>query len=99
MPMTPTFKDYIQKISMFDNSNTKKEGCNCTYMLKDGFVFMFAYIGSEGYMLNCEFREGKTHSYEGICDFLGVCIRHIKLTLDVSVEDIMEICHMHGTCE
>lgn len=65
MPLTPTYKDYIPVDIDMNNSTTKK-GCNCTYKICDGFAPMFAYFGSEGYMLNCEFREGKQHSEVGI---------------------------------
>lgn len=88
MPLTPTYKDYIPvdiDVSPFDNSNTKKEGCNCTYKICDGFAPMFAYFGSEGYMLNCEFREGKQHSQAGTKEFLEECITRIQKVTDKKV--------------
>jgi hypothetical protein len=86
--LTPTFKKYIPfdiDVSPFDNSNTKKEGCNCTYKLHDGFAPMFGYLGSEGYLIGTEFREGKQHSQAGTKDFLKVCIDRIRQVTDQPV--------------
>ena len=49
-------------VSCFDNSSTKKEGVSRTYRKVDGYAPIFAYLGQEGYLLNCELREGKQHS-------------------------------------
>ncbi|MCP3921080.1 MAG: IS1380 family transposase [Desulfobacterales bacterium] len=56
--------------SPFDNSKSKKEGVSRTYKKFDGFHPIFSYIGNEGYMLNCELREGKQHCQNGTPDFL-----------------------------
>lgn len=45
-----------------DNSNRKKEGVSRTYKLFDGYSPMFSYIGSSGFILNNQLREGHSHS-------------------------------------
>jgi len=57
--------------SPFNNSKSKKEGVSRTYKNFDGFHPIFCYIGREGYMLNCELREGKQHCKEGTPEFLS----------------------------
>ncbi|MDR1635826.1 MAG: IS1380 family transposase, partial [Treponema sp.] len=42
--------------SVLDNSKTKKEGVSRTYQGYDGYHPIFAYLGKEGYMLDCELR-------------------------------------------
>jgi hypothetical protein len=51
--------------SPLDNSNSHKEGVSWTYKQFDGYHPIFSYIGSEGYMLSCELREGKQHCQNG----------------------------------
>lgn len=53
-----------------DNSKTKKEGVSRTYKGFDGMAPMMAYIGSQGYMINCELREGKQHCQNHTPEFL-----------------------------
>ena len=38
---------------------------------------MFAYVGTEGYMLECELREGKQHCQNGTPDFLKQCLQRL----------------------
>lgn len=57
-------------VSPFDNSGTKKEGVSRTYKGCDGYAPIFAYVGTEGYLANCELREGKQHCQKGTSDFL-----------------------------
>lgn len=57
-------------VSPFINEKCCKEGVSKTYKLKDGFAPIFAYIGTEGYLLACEFREGKQHCQKGTLNFL-----------------------------
>lgn len=47
-------------VTPFDNSKTKKQGVSRTYKGYDGYAPIMAYIGTEGYLVNCELREGKT---------------------------------------
>lgn len=57
-------------VSPFDNSGSHKEGVGRTYKGDDGYAPNFAYIGNEGYMLNCELRPGTQHCQKGTPDFL-----------------------------
>jgi len=64
-------------VSPFDNSKTKKEGVSRTYKGMDGYSPIFAYIGTEGYLVNSELREGKQHCQKGtpafLCQTLKLC--------------------------
>lgn len=64
--------------SPFDNSKSKKEGVSRTYKQFDGYHPIFSYIGREGYMLNCELREGKQHCQKGTPAFLKHTLELIK---------------------
>lgn len=46
-------------VTPMDNSKSKKEGVSRTYKGFDGYAPMMAYIGTEGYAINFELREGK----------------------------------------
>lgn len=48
-------------VTPFDNSKTKKEGVSRTYKGYDGYAPIMAYIGTEGYLINAQLREGKQH--------------------------------------
>lgn len=56
-------------VTPFDNSNSKKEGVSRTYKNRDGFAPLLAYIGLEGYVLDCELRPGSQHSQKGAPEF------------------------------
>ena len=56
--------------SMMDNSKTKKEGVSRTYQGYDGYQPIFAYVGKEGYMLDCELRPGSQHCQKGTPEFI-----------------------------
>lgn len=62
-------------VSPFDNSNTKKEGVSYTYKGYTGYSPIFAYLGNEGYMMNCELREGRQHCQKGTVRFLRETFR------------------------
>jgi hypothetical protein len=53
-----------------DNSKSGKEGVSRTYQGYDGFHPIFAYIGKEGYMLDCELRPGSQHCQKGTVEFI-----------------------------
>lgn len=71
--------DYLQvdfDVTPFDNSNSSKEGVSWTYKKFMGFAPMITYIGTVGYMLNNEFREGKSHSNcKGTADYISETIK------------------------
>lgn len=64
-------------VTPFDNSKTKKEGVSRTYKGYDGYAPIMAYIGTEGYLINAELREGRQHCQCNTPDFLretiGLC--------------------------
>jgi hypothetical protein len=53
-----------------DNSKTKKEGVSRTYRGFDGYHPIMAYVGKEGYLLDCELRPGSQHCQKGTVDFI-----------------------------
>ncbi len=57
-------------VSILDNTGSHKEGVSRTYMGTDGYAPIFSYIGSEGYMLDCELRPGSQHCQKETPDFL-----------------------------
>ena len=73
-------------VSAFDNSKTHKEGVSRTYKKVDGYAPIFAYLGQEGYLINCELREGKQHSEKGFPAFLQ---QTLKLTRRVTEEKLL----------
>lgn len=58
-------------VAPMDNSDTKKEGVSYTYKKFTGYAPIFAYLGSPGFMLNNELREGSSHcNCEGTKEWL-----------------------------
>ena len=57
-------------VTPFDNSKTMKQGVSRTYKGFDGYAPMMAYLGTEGFMVNTELREGKQHSQAHTPEFL-----------------------------
>jgi hypothetical protein len=57
-------------VTVMDNSGSNKEEVGRTYKCNDGFASMNAYIGTHGYLLNCELRPGVQHSQKGMDKFL-----------------------------
>lgn len=60
------------------NPGCKKEGIARTYHQIDGYAPIFAYLGSEGYMLANELRIGSQHSENGAVEFLRRCLEQVK---------------------
>ena len=87
-------------VSPMDNTGSKKEGVSWTYKNHDGYAPIFAYLGTHGYMLNCELRPGSQHSNKGALEFiissldmieeLGIDLKTILVRLD-SAHDSAEI--------
>lgn len=85
-------------VSPFDNSGSNKEGVSWTYKNHDGYAPIFAYLGTHGYMLNCEMRPGSQHSNKGALEFirqcldmaemLGVDLKNILVRLDSAHDDV-----------
>ncbi len=57
-------------VTPFDNSKSSKEGVSRTYKGFDGYAPIMAYIGTEGFLVNCELREGKQHCQNHTPEFL-----------------------------
>ena len=57
-------------VTPFDNSGSSKEGVSRTYKGFDGLAPIMAYIGTEGYLVNSELREGKQHCQKHTPEFL-----------------------------
>ena len=64
--------------SPMDNSKSHKEGVSRTYKQYDGYHPIFCYIGREGYMMNCELREGKQHCQNGTPQFIKQTMKMIS---------------------
>jgi hypothetical protein len=64
--------------SVLDNSGTKKEGVSRTYQGYDGYHPIFAYLGKEGYMLDCELRPGSQHCQKGTGEFIGGLLKRLE---------------------
>ena len=62
-------------VTPMDNSKSKKEGVSRTYKGFDGYAPMMAYIGTEGYAITFELREGKQHCQKGTVEFLQETIK------------------------
>lgn len=65
-------------VSPFDNSGSSKQGVSFTYKLHDGYAPIFAYVGTEGYMLDCELRPGKQHCQNGTPEFIQRSVERLK---------------------
>ena len=84
-------------VSPFDNSGSSKEGVSWTYKNHDGYAPIFAYLGTDGYLLNCELRPGSQHSNNGAFEFiretldmvekLGINLENILIRLDSAHDD------------
>lgn len=69
-PMANGFVPVDIDVTPFDNSNTSKEGVSYTYKGFCGYSPIIAYIGTEGFMLNNEFRIGKQNCQNHTPEFL-----------------------------
>ena len=73
VPVTPIETGHITvDIDGFamDNSDSKKEKCSRTYRNFDGFLFLPAYIGIEGWMVNGHLLPGSQHPQKEFTHFL-----------------------------
>ena len=73
MTITPLDTGHIPldcDVFRMDNSMTKKEGASRIYNGEDGYAPMAAYLGTEGWCLELELREGSQHSQDGFIPFL-----------------------------
>jgi len=75
-------------VSPFDNSGSKKEGVSWTYKKHDGYAPIFAYLGTHGYMLNCQLRPGSQHSNKGALEFIRQCLDMVEM-LNIDLGSIL----------
>ncbi len=57
-------------VSPFDNLKPYKQGVAPTYKGYEGYAPIFAYIGSEGYLIHTELRKGSEHCQKNTVPFL-----------------------------
>ena len=69
-------------VSPFDNSKTHKEGVSRTYKGYDGYAPIFSYLGTEGYLINLELREGKQHCQKNTPQFIGDTLNYARQITD-----------------
>jgi hypothetical protein len=65
-------------VSPFDNSKTSKEGVSRTYKGCDGYAPIFAYLGTEGYLVNLELRTGSQHCQKDTPQFLESTLDYVR---------------------
>lgn len=69
-------------VTPMDNSKSNMEGISRTYKGFDGYAPIMAYIGTEGYAINFELREGKQHCQNGTVEFLQETIQLCRKLTD-----------------
>lgn len=69
-------------VSCMDNSKTSKESVSRTYAGYDGYAPMIAYIGTDGYLLDAELREGKQHCQNHTPEFLAELLQYAHQMTD-----------------
>ena len=72
-------------VSPHDNSRTKKEGVSRTYKGMDGYSPIYAYLASEGYLVNLELREGSQHCQKNTPEFLEDSIHYARNITDEKI--------------
>lgn len=70
-------------VSPFDNSKTKKEGVSRTYKGFDGYAPIFSYLGTEGYVINFELREGSQHCQKNTPQFIDNTLIYTRKLTDL----------------
>lgn len=69
-------------VTPMDNSKTKKEGVSWTYKRFEGYAPIMAYLGTEGYLVNTQLREGSQHCQKDTPEFLRQTLRLCKEIID-----------------
>ena len=107
--LTACFKDWIPldaDVSPFDNSHTRKQGVSWTYKKVDGYAPNFAYLGQEGYLINCELRPGSQHCQCGTPAFLDETLKlarritqaKLLLRMDAGNDDLENVRVLRRKC-
>ena len=85
VPVTPIDTGHVSvDIDSFamDNSDSKKEKCSRTYRNFDGFLFLPAYLGVEGWMVNGHLLPGSQHPQKEFTQFLRETHARIRQVCD-----------------
>ena len=94
-------------VSPLDNSKSNKENVGRTYKGHDGFAPIFAYVGADGYMLDCELRPGTQHCQKNTPRFIEGCLALLNslnlcsqslVRLDSGNDSADTIMTLHGKC-
>jgi hypothetical protein len=93
-------------VAVQDNSGSHKEGVSWTYKNVDGYAPIFGYLGTEGYMLANELRNGSQHSAKGAVEFgtrtvdmalrLGIQAKQLLVRVDSGHDDAKFISMLLG---
>ncbi|NQT14434.1 MAG: IS1380 family transposase [Planctomycetes bacterium] len=109
--VTTPFSCYIPvdaDVSPFDNSKSSKEGVGRTYKGMDGYAPLFAYVGTEGWLLDLELRPGVQHSQKEAPEFFEGCVAKLRdlglldrclFRLDSGHDAKETIDVLHGQCD
>lgn len=65
-------------VSVMLQPNCKKEGVSWTYHNAMGYAPIFCHVGTYGYMLANELRQGSQHSANGAVEFVTRCIKNAR---------------------
>ena len=65
-------------VTPMDNSKSSKEGVSRTYKGFDGYAPLVVYIGTEGFILNIQLRQGSQHCQKGTPEILAESIESAK---------------------
>ena len=65
-------------VTPMDNPKSNKEGVSRTYKGSDGYAPLVVYIGTEGYILNIQLRQGSQHCQKGTPEILAESIESAK---------------------
>lgn len=77
-------------VSVLDNSGSDKQGVSFTYKKHDGFAPIFAYIGTQGYMLDHELRPGSQNCQNQTPGFIAGCMSILD-TLGLSGKTLLRM--------
>ncbi|MBI2505452.1 MAG: IS1380 family transposase [Candidatus Latescibacteria bacterium] len=77
----------------FDNSDSHKEGVSWTYQQVDGYAPIFAYLGEEGYLLNCQLRPGSQHRQQEARPFLQQTLKLVRRVTPAKLLVRMDAAH------
>jgi hypothetical protein len=77
-------------VSPFDNSRSHREHLGRTYKGMDGFAPIFAYIGTQGWVLHHELRPGSQHCQKNTPEFLQQTVERLA-QLDLKDEVLIRM--------